>query len=220
MRRRPPPVDQRKSEVPMSGLVTQLGKHTLVYTAGIIIGKVASFLMLPVYTRYLTPADYGVLELLGMTIDVIGMITSLGIVTGVFKFYSEDDSQAGKNAVMSTAALAAVGLAAATALFGFAISPAVTRQTFGAEGNPLYLRLYFLIYLIQTFEYLPFLLLRAENRSVLFVTVNVAKLVMTLSLNIFFVVYLRMGIEGVLISTIIATSITAAGLSGYLVHRV
>ena len=204
----------------MSGLLRQLGKHTLVYSAGIIIGKVASFVMLPVYTRYLTPADYGVLELIGMTIDVIGMITSVGIVTGVFKFYSDESDQAGKNAVISTAALSAVGLAMGTAVLGFVFAPLLTRLVFGAEGNPLYLRLYFLIYFIQTFEYLPFLLIRAENRSVLFVTVNFAKLVLTVSLNVLFVVYLRMGILGALISTIIATGITAITLTGYMVRRV
>jgi O-antigen/teichoic acid export membrane protein len=204
----------------MSGGLRQLGKHTLVYTAGIIIGKVASFLMLPVYTRFLTPADYGVLELLGMTIDVIGMITSIGIVTGVFKFYSEDNNQSGKNAVISTAALSTVALAGATCALGFLASPALTRAMFGAQDNLLYLRLYFLIYFLQTFEYLPFVLIRAENRSVLFVTVNAAKLIVTLSLNILFVVYLRMGIKGVLISNIIATSATAVVLSGYLVQRV
>lgn len=204
----------------MSGPLRQLGRHTLIYTAGIIIGKIASFVMLPVYTRFLTPADYGVLELLGMTIDVIGMITSVGIVAGVFKFYSEDESQTGKNAVISTAALSAVGLAGATCLFGFFLSPVLTETMFGPQGNPLYLRLYFLIYFIQTFEYLPFLLIRAENRSVLFVTLNAAKLVATLSLNILFVVYLRMGIEGVLISTILATSASALALSAYMIARV
>ena len=204
----------------MSGVMKQLGRHTLVYTAGIIIGKVASFVMLPVYTRFLTPADYGVLELLGMTIDVIGMITSIGIVTGVFKFYSEDETQAGKNAVISTAALSAVGLAGGTCLLGFFLSPSLTDVMFGPEGNPLYLRLYFLIYFIQTFEYLPFLLIRAENRSVLFVTLNLAKLIVTLALNILFVVYLRMGIQGVLISTIIATGASAVALTAYMIARV
>ena len=204
----------------MSGQLRQLGKHTLVYTAGIIIGKIASFVMLPVYTRYLTPADYGVLELLGMTIDVIGMITSIGIVTGVFKFYSEDKDQAGKNAVITTAALSAVGLATATSMIGLALAPLLTALIFGPQGHPLYLRLYFLVYFLQTFEYLPFLLMRAENRSVLFVTVNATKLIVTLSLNILFVVYFRMGIEGVLISNIIATTTTAITLSAYLIHRV
>lgn len=204
----------------MSEQLKQLGKHTLVYTAGIILGRIASFVMLPVYTRYLTPADYGVLELLGMTIDVIGMITGVGIVAGVFKFYSEENDRGQKNAVISTAALSVVGLAVATSAIGFAFASELSRLIFGDDSNPLYLRLYFAVYLLQNFEYLPFLLIRAENRSVLFVTVNAVKLVSMLSLNILFVVQFRMGIEGVLLSNIITSAAVAFGLTVYLVRRV
>jgi O-antigen/teichoic acid export membrane protein len=204
----------------MSEQLKQLGKHTLVYTAGIILGRIASFVMLPVYTRYLTPADYGVLELLGMTIDVIGMITGVGIVAGVFKFYSEENDRAEKNAVISTAALSVAGLATATGVVGLAVAPALSKLVFGAESNPLYLRLYFLVYLIQNFEYLPFLLMRAENRSVLFVTVNFAKLIVLVLLNILFLVHFQMGIVGILASNIIATTAVATGLTGYLIRRV
>jgi O-antigen/teichoic acid export membrane protein len=213
------PIEQ-KTRDPMPGQLRQLGKHTLVYSAGIIIGKVASFVMLPVYTRYLTPADYGVLELLGMTIDVIGMITSIGIVNGVFKFYSDEPDPAGKNAVISTAAISAIALAAATSVIGFTLAPLLTTVIFKGAGTPLYLRLYFVIYLLQTFEYLPLLLIRAENRSVLFVTFNASKLIVTLSLNILFVVFLGMGIEGVLIANIIATTTSATILTIYMVRRV
>lgn len=198
----------------------QLGKHTLVYTAGIILGKVASFVMLPVYTRYLTPADYGVLELLGMTIDVIGMITGVGIVAGVFKFYSDESDRSGKNAVISTAAISVVALAAVTSLLGFVFSPQLSMLVFDTSANTIYLRLYFGVYLLQNLEYLPFLLIRAENRSVLFVTVNAAKLIAMLSLNILFVVHYRMGIAGVLTSNIIATSVVGVGLTAYMVRRV
>ena len=198
----------------------RLGKHTLVYTAGILLGKVASFVMLPVYTRYLTPADYGVLELLGMTIDVIGMITGVGIVAGVFKFYSDENDPREKNAVISTAALSVIALATVTSLLGFAFSPQLSTLIFDSEANTVYLRLYFVVYLLQNFEYLPFLLLRAENRSVMFVLVNAGKLIAMLSLNILFVVYYGMGIRGVLTSNIIATSVVAVGLTGYMVRRV
>jgi O-antigen/teichoic acid export membrane protein len=204
----------------MSDQLKQLGKHTLVYTAGIILGKVASFLMLPVYTRYLTPADYGVLELLGMTIDVIGMITGVGIVAGVFKFYSEATGRLEKNAVISTAAISVVGLAAATSLLGFAFATQLSVLVFHTEANAIYLRLYFLVYLLQNLEYVPFLLIRAENRSVLFVTINALKLIAMLSLNILFVVYFRMGITGVLTSNLIATSFVGLALSVYMVRRV
>ena len=204
----------------MSGQLKKLGRHTVVYTAGIIIGKVASFLMLPVYTRYLTPADYGVLELLGMTIDVIGMITGIGLVAGVFKFYSAEENRAAKKAVMSTAALGVIALATATTVVGQALAPELTKLIFGSEANLLFLRLYFVLFFLQNFEYVPFLLMRAENRSVLFVTINALKLVSMLSLNVFFVVYLRMGIEGVLAGGIITSAAVTVGLTVYLIRRV
>lgn len=204
----------------MSEQLKKLGRHTLVYTAGIVIGKVASFVMLPVYTRFLTPADYGVIELLGMTIDVIGMVTGIGLVTGVFKFYFEENDPAGKKALISTAALAVVALAAATSLVGLALAPELSRLIFGSLTNLHYLRWYFLLYLLQNFEYVPLLLMRAENRSVFFVTVNTMKLAAMLSLNILFVVYFRMGIEGVLASSIITSAAVAIGLTGFLIRRV
>jgi len=42
----------------MSRLI-QLGKDSLVYGLGGILAKGLSFLLLPVYTRIFTPADYG-----------------------------------------------------------------------------------------------------------------------------------------------------------------
>lgn len=202
-----------------TGLKT-IGKQTLVYTGGVVIGKVASFVMLPVYTRYLTPADYGVLELLGMTIEVIGLITGAGIMGAVFKFYHAEDHQAGKRDVISTAALGVGAIAIVATLVGLLIAPEVSRLTFGSEANLPYLRLYFLLFLFQNFEQVPLALIRAENRAGLFVTVNAIKLVSMLSLNILFVVYLRMGIRGVLTSSIITSAAVSIGMSGYLVRRV
>ena len=119
----------------MSTELKTIGKQTLVYTGGVVIGKVASFVMLPVYTRYLTPADYGVLELLGMTIEVIGLITGAGIMGAVFKFYHAEHHQAGKNDVISTAALGVGAIAIMATLVGLIIAPEVSRLTFGSETN-------------------------------------------------------------------------------------
>jgi len=204
----------------MNRPLESLGKQTLVYTAGIIIGKVASFVMLPLYTRYLTPADYGVLELLSMTIEVIGMITGVGLVTGVFKFYCAEDEPAEKNAIMSTAALGVLALAVGTAGLGLLLANPISKVVFGSEVNAPYLRLYFVLFFLQNFEWVPLLLIRAEKRAVLFVTVNAIRLAVVLSLNILFVVFFRMGVRGVLISGIITGSLMATGLTWYLVREV
>ena len=45
----------------------RLIKNTLIYGAGMVLSRAASFLMLPVYTRLLTPRDYGLLQMLDIT---------------------------------------------------------------------------------------------------------------------------------------------------------
>lgn len=192
----------------------------MIYGAGALLGKLASFIMLPVYTRYLSPADYGVLELLGTTIDVIAMIAGIGLASGVFKYYAEADDEAERREVMSTAALGTAGLALLTTAVGVAFADPLTRLVFGSEGEPLYFRLFFLTYFLQAAGGVPLMLIRAQNRSTLFVALNVAKLVAMLSLNIYFVVFLRMGVLGVLISTLAVTGALAVVLSMYAFREV
>jgi O-antigen/teichoic acid export membrane protein len=48
--------------------MSRVGRHALVYGAGILLAKAIAFVMLPVYTRFLTPSDYGVMELIEMTL--------------------------------------------------------------------------------------------------------------------------------------------------------
>ena len=200
--------------------IRKLGKHTLIYATGIVIGKAASFIMLPIYTRFLTPADYGVLELLQMTIDVVGMLAGLGLASSVFKFYAEEDAPESRAEVISTSTTALAILSVVSAAIGAAFAPQLTRLVLGPGQPTIYFQLFFLIYFIQTITTIPYLFIRAEHRSVMFVVLNVVRLILSLSFNILFVVYFRLGIRGVLYSTIIAWSLTGGYLTLYTYRRV
>lgn len=204
----------------MSSEIKRLGRHTLVYGAGVVISKLASFLMLPVYTRFLTPADYGTLELLSMTIDVIGTLVGLGLAAGVFKFYEDYDDAPNRNEVISTATISVVGIALVTSLTGLIFAPELTRLILEEQGQPILFRLFFLIYLAQACEAVPLLLIRAQQRSVLFVSFSVVRLVFQLTLNILFVVGFRMGVLGVLYGNLISSGTLAVILLGYLFRQV
>src|SRR5262245_33413621 len=103
--------------------IRTLGRHAAIYGLGTVLAKLASFIMLPIYTRYLTPADYGVLELLSMTIDLIGMLTGMTLTASVFPFYTEARSSGKEKEVMTTAAIGVTALAVVTAGVGMLASP-------------------------------------------------------------------------------------------------
>ena len=204
----------------MSSELRTVGRHTLVYGAGAILGRLASFIMLPVYTRFLTPADYGVLELLGTTVDVVAMIAGLGLAAGVFKEYAALEDERERDRMVSTVALASGGLALLTAAAGVLAAPLLAGSVLGNAGQAGYFRVFFLIYFLQSLCGVPFLLVQAEQRSMLYVWLNAGKLVFQLALNIWFVVYLRMGVAGVLAGNAIASGVVGVGMTAWVFRRV
>lgn len=200
--------------------IRRVGRHTLVYGIGTVASKLVSFVMLPVYTRFLTKSDYGVLELLSMTIDLIAMVAGVGLAAGVFKHYAEAPTPEEKRRLISTVAIGTLATTGLVALLGAIFSPALTRAVFDTPQPPIYFRLFFVTYFFQALSGVGLLYIRAQERSQLFVLANLAKLVVSLSLAIVFVVYLRMGVLGVLLGTLVTAALTFSAFLVYLVRQV
>jgi O-antigen/teichoic acid export membrane protein len=208
-------------DLAMKEEILSLSKHTIIYGAGSIIGMAVSFIMLPVYTRYLSPSEYGVLELLSMTIDVIAMITGIGLASTVFKYYNEYEDPEEKKEVISTVAIMILVLSLLTAGLGLVFSNRLSQMMFDDRGKRYLFEVYFLIYFLQSGVLaIPALFMRAKQESLLFVLIMVIKLFIQVSLNIWFLVVLKMGVVGVLYSTLLADVVIGFYLSVYTFKRV
>lgn len=79
--------------------IKELYSHSITYSLALISHGVVSFLMLPIYTRYLTRADYGILEILEYTSSVLRLIMIAGFHTSLAKFFNEEDDPYKKNSL-------------------------------------------------------------------------------------------------------------------------
>jgi len=87
----------------MKDQIKQLGRDSFVYGMGDALKRMVVFLLLPVYTRYLTPSDYGQLELLGITLTILFIVTSQGMGTAFFRFYGFTQTDFQKSELIGTA---------------------------------------------------------------------------------------------------------------------
>ena len=55
--------------------------------AGDLVQKFLAFFLLPIYTRYLDPGDYGIIALLGILTMVISTITMVGLTNGISRYF-------------------------------------------------------------------------------------------------------------------------------------
>jgi O-antigen/teichoic acid export membrane protein len=98
-----------------AGRLLSLGRQSLVYGLGPVVSRFASLFLLPLYTHYLQPGDYGRVETLTALVAVGVTIAQLGLVNALFRFALERQGEA-RAAVIRTAlaATAVSGLVMAT----------------------------------------------------------------------------------------------------------
>ncbi|MCX6835546.1 MAG: flippase [candidate division Zixibacteria bacterium] len=191
----------------MYGEIKQLLKHGSIYTVGIVLSRIVAFVMIPVYTNCLTPAEYGVLELLGLTADLISTSVGMGMAAAVMRFYFKHEDPERRNAVISTSLLGVIAVMGLTVSLCIVFSKEFSRLVFSSEEYTTPFRVMFLSMFFSSAIEIPLIFLRAKQKSVTFVVISLVKMVIQLGLNIFFLVYLKMGVIGVLYSTLISAVI-------------
>jgi len=188
----------------------KLLKHTTIYGVGGLLGKMAGFLLIPFYTHYLVPAQYGTLELLDLSLSLATLILNVVVAAPLVRFYYDYDDEAQKKRVVSTAMLTAATVALAIGAVGFMNAPGLSRLVLRAPGFALYFRIITASFVLMCVNSVAWNYLRAQQRSVLIVSVNLISLVVTLSLNIYFIAGRGMGVLGVLCSGLIGHLLTTA----------
>src|SRR4029453_4673531 len=80
----------------------RLASTGAAYTASSVIAKLIAVALLPVYTRYLTPADYGAAEVLLTTVVALSIFVRLGIIEALLRFYYIYDDRRERDEVART----------------------------------------------------------------------------------------------------------------------
>jgi O-antigen/teichoic acid export membrane protein len=188
-------------------------RHTIVYGIGFLLNRVVGLAMLPVYTRFLTPADYGVLQLIELTFEVVMIIAGARLSSGVFHFFHKAKTAREQSAVLGTTFVMMVGAYVLVTTVAFASAPAISQVVFRTPARADLIRIAAVGLAFQSLLLVPIADLQVRERSTRYVFANSTKLLIQLTLNIITLVVLKMGVRGMLISTVVGNTVVGAWLA-------
>ncbi len=169
----------------------------------------ASFLMLPIYTQYLAPSDYGTIEILNMIVDLAALLFGARITAGIFRFHSRAEGITEKRKVITTSIYITTLLNALCVTSLILFSSTLADLTFGSSDYQSALAVFSVSLIFASFNEVCLAYIRILDRPYLFVLISFIRLMLQLGLNIYFIVFLDMTYWGVVYSTIIAGFVTA-----------
>lgn len=191
-----------------------------MYFIGSILRRAASFIMLPIYTRFLTPADYGVIELLSLVVDLVSILVGIRIGEAIFRFYAKYENIDKKKEVISTSLILVFALSLLGMGFILIAHRPLAHFIFGSGRYGRYLVLYSITILLQGCTEVGMNYIRSIQKPLLFVSFSIIKLILQLGLNIYLVAIKNLHVDGVIFSALISGSIMALILSSYTIRCV
>ena len=194
-------------------------KHSSVYGIGNLLSKAVGFILLPLYTRYLTPTDYGILELIDVTAGMIGIIIGLGVAEAVSRFYYEPPTLKERNRVVSTAYWVAAVLTGAGAFIASLFAVPLAGLALDSSKSAPLLLVSFAALAVGVVVDVGQLNLRLQYKSVVFNAISILSLVLGVTFNVVFIVAFHWGVMGILLSSLLTRIVIGLPLTIWTLTR-
>jgi O-antigen/teichoic acid export membrane protein len=184
-----------------------LFRNLAIYGLGDVATSLVSLLLLPIYTRFLTPADYGAIAML-LTVEAVAKVVfRWGVDTAFMRLYYDCTDQAARQRLASTifffllvvnGALVALVLPAA----GWLSQHLLNTPTYG-----LLIVLVISNMFVAGFYFIPFQVLRIGEKSTQFVALVFARSAGTLVMRLILVIWARLGVLGIVLADVVVTAV-------------
>ena len=191
----------------------RLGRHSLVYGIGGLVSRILAVLLLPLYTHYLTRADYGAIETLIALTAVLVIVLRAGISSAFFRYYFDANTDAERVTVVRTSFWFTMTTATAGLIAGLVLAEPIAHALNGM--TPGLVRAAFVgLWARMNYEQLT-ALFRVEERSVQFAMASLANVLVTIAATVLLVAVWHKGAVGVLIGNFTGTLVVYGVLLGY-----
>lgn len=196
----------------MSGYLRRLASTGAAYTAASIISKLIAVALLPLYTRFLSPADYGAAEVMFAAVVAMSIVIRLGVIEALLRFYYKTDENPDRVVSTSFASLFWAGTVAAIVLMPFA--EPLSELLLGTPDAELARVAIAGLWVLTLSEYL-LTLFRLDERARAFFVVTMLSVALTIPVTIVLVVPLDLGAIGLLLGSYGTGAAIVVGLIAY-----
>jgi O-antigen/teichoic acid export membrane protein len=195
----------------MTAYLKRLASALAAYQVADVVSKFIAVLLLPVYTHYIPPSGYGVVELLANGVIFLSILVRFGMIEAFLRYHFADEDPKRRSALarraviflLITTTIAAAALAAAAV--------PLSRLVLGRRDPTTFLIAVLGLWTFTNLE-LAYGLLRVDERIRAYATASLLNVGMTIIASVILVVALGQGARGLLLGNYGASTLVLLGL--------
>lgn len=193
--------------------LTTLFRHVFIYGLGDVATSLVSLLLLPIFTRYLSPAEYGAVSMLVIVEAMTKIVFRWGVDTAFMRLYFDCTSERARQQLASTLFFFLLAVNGSLVLVGFLASDWLGAHLIGDARYGLLVALTIANTFVAGFFFLPYQVLRIRERSKTYIALTSTRSAGTILARLILVVGAGMGVTGIVLADVAVTLTMALILS-------
>jgi O-antigen/teichoic acid export membrane protein len=182
-------------------LALEMIKTSGIYALGAFASPLISLLLTPFLTHQLSRRDFGALAVLYTIIDLVTIITQLGISPAFFRAYNGDyESPRDRLGVLSVSIILLTLVSIPIAVVIMVAAPWLSEILFNSPSFSESVRLTALVIILENLTVPGISWLRAEKRAIFYSALSIINVLLILGTNIVLVGVLHKGVNGALLA--------------------
>ena len=187
--------------------MSKIFSDSIIYTLGRIVPQVFSFILLPVYTFYLTPSDYGIINSMNIFSSILIILFTLALDRGVLRLYYDFRNKIEKKIYLGTIFISIFSVSSIFLILLFVFQNYVSSIYNSIDFYP-YFFLSILTSYFQIFSILPLIILQLNEKPIKYISLSIFSFISTTLFVLYFILTTDMGAEGFLFGMLLGSIIT------------
>jgi O-antigen/teichoic acid export membrane protein len=196
-------------------------KNSFIYGLGNIAVKIIGFLLIPLYTdpAYFSIDDFGIIGLLDISGLVLVAVLASSLPQSLTRWYWDKDHRENQKAIFFMTLAIQVVISVSFCLLLLPLAKSFSILIFSKPDWSRVINLVILSSGLQAINNVINTLMRLQSKSLLYTIVNFSKLIIVLTLTIFLIVGVKMGVEGIYLAQVIGNLLFIIILLGYTIKN-
>jgi len=184
-------------------LLKKLASQTAIYGLSSVVGRLLNYLLVPLYTRYFLPAEYGTVTELYAYVAFFVVMLTYGMETAFFRFSKKEQPTKVYSTTLISLLISSLVFVGLIFLNSSTIS-----EWLGYSNHPEYIQFFALIIGMDAVASISFAKLREQDKAMRFAFIRIVNIMVNIGLNLYFIVYKEYGISYIFIANLAASVIT------------
>lgn len=189
--------------------IKDIVKDSSIYGLSKVLGQAVSFFLIPLYTTYLSPEDYGILSILGLASVSFGIFMTFGIDSATYRYVGmSKDEEVQKKYVTNAQILTILSILFFLLILILFANP-VNTFTLNSTSPLLYLFLAIGNAVFSSISSIPRAFLRINRKVKVIAISSLVNVFASIGSTLIFVVVLKYGVAGALFGNLVGTLISS-----------